>query len=137
VTQHFRVVNANGASGTAKAESNNPPPRGPLADGYGTRNTRHSRPDGSVPAGCTASVALIHIDTSEKTNHKEGDVACVINGTPTTTLRTFSNLNHRPVHRQGSRCVSGVAGQIVTIKFTGTEDSSLQSVRHRTTRSSP
>ena len=83
----------------------------------------------SVPAGCTASVSFfIHIDTSETTTTTQFDklTVALINGTTTTTLRTFSNLNHATGYTQVTLPLSGVAGSSVTIKFTGTEDSSLQ-----------
>jgi hypothetical protein len=43
-----------------------------------------------------------------------------------TTVGTFSNLNHASGYTQRSFNVSAFAGQTVTLKFTGTEDSSLQ-----------
>ena len=43
-----------------------------------------------------------------------------------TTLATYSNLNKGSGYVQRSFNVSGFAGQTVTLKFTGTEDSSLQ-----------
>jgi hypothetical protein len=42
------------------------------------------------------------------------------------TLATFSNLNHATGYQQHSYSLSGYAGQAVTLKFTGAEDSSLQ-----------
>jgi hypothetical protein len=44
----------------------------------------------------------------------------------TTTISTFSNLNKATGYTQRSFNVSSFAGQTVTLKFTGTEDSSLQ-----------
>ena len=43
-----------------------------------------------------------------------------------TTLATYSNLNKAAGYVQRSFNVSGFAGQTVTLKFTGTEDGSLQ-----------
>jgi bacillopeptidase F (M6 metalloprotease family) len=43
-----------------------------------------------------------------------------------TTLVTLSNLNKAAGYTQRSFDVSAFAGQTVTVKFTGTEDSSLQ-----------
>jgi hypothetical protein len=45
-------------------------------------------------------------------------------GTVLTTLATFSNLNAASGYTQHSYSVSGYAGQTVTVKFTGSEDSS-------------
>lgn len=43
-----------------------------------------------------------------------------------TVLTTFSNLNRAAGYQQHSYPLNGFAGQTVTLKFTGTEDSSLQ-----------
>ena len=43
-----------------------------------------------------------------------------------TTLATYSNLNKASGYSLKSFNVSSFAGQTVTISFTGTEDSSLQ-----------
>jgi hypothetical protein len=43
-----------------------------------------------------------------------------------TTLATYSNLNEAAGYTQRSFNLSSFAGQTVTISFTGTEDSSLQ-----------
>src|SRR4029078_2245818 len=43
-----------------------------------------------------------------------------------TTLATYSNLNKASGYSQKSFNVSSFAGQTVTISYTGTEDSSLQ-----------
>ena len=43
-----------------------------------------------------------------------------------TTIATFSNLNHANGYQQHSYSLGSFAGQTVTLKFTGTEDSSLQ-----------
>jgi len=69
----------------------------------------------------------LHIDTSETTTTTQFDkltVAKVV-GTTSTTLATYSNLNHNTGYTQFSIPLTGVTGA-VTIKFTGTEDSSLQ-----------
>ena len=42
-----------------------------------------------------------------------------------TTLATYSNLNYNSGYVQKSFSLAAFAGQTVTIKFTGTEDSSL------------
>ena len=43
-----------------------------------------------------------------------------------TTLATYSNLNKAAGYAQRSFNVAAFAGQTVTLKFTGTEDASLQ-----------
>ena len=47
-------------------------------------------------------------------------------GTVLSTLGTFSNLNHITGYAQHSFSLSSFTGQTITLKFTGTEDSSLQ-----------
>jgi hypothetical protein len=47
-------------------------------------------------------------------------------GTVLATLATFSNLNHATGYTQHSYSLSAYAGQTITLKFTGTEDASLQ-----------
>jgi hypothetical protein len=42
------------------------------------------------------------------------------------TLATFSNLNHASGYQQHAYNLSAYAGQTITLKFTGTEDVSLQ-----------
>lgn len=41
-------------------------------------------------------------------------------------LATYSNLSHNSGYAQKSLNLASFAGQTVTVKFTGTEDSSLQ-----------
>jgi hypothetical protein len=79
----------------------------------------------TIPAGCTATFSFfLHIDTAETTTTTQFDKLTVTaNGT---TLATFSNLNHATGYQQHSYSLNGFAGQTVTLKFTGTEDSSLQ-----------
>jgi len=43
-----------------------------------------------------------------------------------TTIATFSNLNHATGYQQHSFSLGSFAGQTVALKFTGTEDVSLQ-----------
>ena len=80
----------------------------------------------TIPAGCTNSTLSfwLHIDTSERTSTTAYDRLTVQVGS--TTLATFSNLNAASGYQQRSFNVGAFAGQTVTIKFTGTEDSSLQ-----------
>jgi hypothetical protein len=42
------------------------------------------------------------------------------------TLATYSNLDHNSGYAQRSFNVAAYAGQTITLKFTGTEDSTLQ-----------
>ena len=80
----------------------------------------------TIPAGCTATTFSfwLHIDTAETTTTTQFDkLTITANGT---TLATFSNLNHATGYLQHSFSLGSFAGQAVTVKFTGTGDSSLQ-----------
>jgi hypothetical protein len=80
----------------------------------------------TIPAGCTNTTFSfwLHIDTAETTTTTQFDkLTITANGT---TIATFSNLNHNTGYTQHSYSLGGFAGQAVTLKFTGTEDSSLQ-----------
>jgi aminopeptidase S len=66
----------------------------------------------------------LHIDTRETTRATQYDKLTVQVGS--STVATFSNLNAAAGYAQKSYDVSASAGQPVTVKFTGTEDSSLQ-----------
>jgi len=95
-------------------------------DGYGTTHTDTLSQSVTIPAGCTTYTLSfwLHIDTSETTTVTQFDKLTVTLGA--TTLATYSNLNHATGYSQKSFNVSGFAGQTVTLKFTGTEDISLQ-----------
>ena len=76
-------------------------------------------------AGCGATLSFyLHIDSAETTTSTAYDKLTVKIGT--TTLATYSNLNKAAGYTLRSFNVSAFAGQTVTISFTGTEDSSLQ-----------
>jgi serine protease len=94
-------------------------------DGYGTTHTDTLSQSVTIPAGCSATLSFwLHIDTAETTTTTAFDKLTVTVGS--TTVATFSNLNHNTGYTQHSVNVSSFAGQTVTLKFTGTEDSSLQ-----------
>ena len=94
-------------------------------DGYGTTHTDTLSQSVSIPAGCGATLSFyLHIDSAETTTSTAYDKLTVKIGT--TTLATYSNLNKASGYTLRSFNVSSFAGQTVTIGFTGTEDSSLQ-----------
>ena len=94
-------------------------------DGYGSTHTDTLSQSVSIPAGCGATLAFyLHIDSAETTTSTAYDKLTVKIGT--TTLATYSNLNKAAGYTLRSFNVSAFAGQTVTIGFTGTEDSSLQ-----------
>ncbi|MGC4879923.1 M28 family peptidase [Micromonospora sp. DT43] len=95
-------------------------------DGYGSTHTDTLSQSVTIPAGC-ASYTLsfwLHIDTAETTTSTAYDKLVVQVGS--TTMATYSNLNAATGYAQRTVNVAGFAGQTVTVKFTGTEDSSLQ-----------
>jgi Zn-dependent metalloprotease len=95
-------------------------------DGYGTTHTDTLQQTITLPAGCTAYqfTFFLHIDSAETTTTTQFDKLTV--QANTTTLGTFSNLNKATGYTQRTFDLKAFAGQTVTIKFTGTEDTSLQ-----------
>jgi hypothetical protein len=115
------VINPNGAGETSHSGT-----WYAWLDGYGTTHTDTLSQAVTIPSGCSATTFSfwLHIDTAETTTTTAFDKLTVTaNGT---TLATFSNLNHASGYQQHTFSVGGFAGQSVTLKFTGTEDSSLQ-----------
>jgi zinc metalloprotease ZmpA len=94
-------------------------------DGYGSTHTEAVSQSVSIPSGCHATLSLyLHIDSAETTTSTAYDKLTISAGS--TTVATFSNLNKGTGFTQRSYDISALAGQTVTIKFSGTEDSSLQ-----------
>jgi subtilase family serine protease len=115
------VINPNGAGETSHSGS-----WYAWLDGYGTTHTDTLSQTVTIPAGCTATTFSfwLHIDTAETTTTTAFDKLTVTaNGT---TIATFSNLNHITGYLQHTYSLGSFAGSAVTVKFTGTEDSSLQ-----------
>ncbi|MET7883142.1 hydrolase [Streptomyces avermitilis] len=101
-------------------------------DGYGSARTDTLSQSVTIPSGCTTATLgfYLHVDTAETTTSTAYDTlkAQVLNssGTVLSTLATFSNLNAASGFTQRSFSLASYAGQSVTIKFTGTEGSTLQ-----------
>ncbi len=95
-------------------------------DGYGATHTDTLSQSVAVPAGCTTYTFSfwLRITTAETTTTVAYDKLTVQAGT--TTLATYSNLNKNSTYTQKVFNLGAFAGQTVTLKFTGTEDSSLQ-----------
>jgi len=95
-------------------------------DGYGTTHTDTLSQSVTLPAGCSSYTLSfwLHIDTTETTTTTQFDTLTVKVGS--TTLATYSNLNRATGYSQKTFNVSAFAGQTVTLLFTGSEDSSLQ-----------
>ena len=94
-------------------------------DGYGSSHTDTLSQSVTIPSGCHASLSFwLHVDTAETTTTTAYDTLTVKAGS--TTLATYSNLNAGSGYAQKTFDVSSLAGQTITISFTGVEDSSLQ-----------
>ncbi|WP_405768463.1 M4 family metallopeptidase [Actinacidiphila glaucinigra] len=94
-------------------------------DGYGSTHTDTLSQSVTIPAGCKATFTFwLHIDSAETTTSTQYDKLTVTAGS--TTLATYSNLNKASGYAQKSFSLNAFAGSTVTLKFTGTEDSSLQ-----------
>ncbi|ATY13378.1 hypothetical protein CU254_25285 [Amycolatopsis sp. AA4] len=94
-------------------------------DGYGSAHTDTVSQSVTIPSGCHATLSYyLHVDTAETTTTTAYDKLTVKAGS--TTLATYSNLNQANGYQLHTVDMSAFAGQTVTITFTGTEDSSLQ-----------
>lgn len=93
-------------------------------DGYGSSHTDTLSQSVTIPSGCSATLSFwLHVDSAETTTTTAYDKLTVKAGS--TTLATYSNLNKGSGYTQKTLNVSALAGQTVTISFTGVEDGSL------------
>jgi hypothetical protein len=121
------VINPNGAGETAHSGS-----WYAWLDGYGTTHTDTLAQTVTIPSNCkNATFSFwLHIDTAETTRTVAYDTCKVqvlnSSGTVLATLATFSNLNAISGYAQHSYNLGSYIGQKITLKFTGTEDASLQ-----------
>ncbi|WP_208611509.1 M4 family metallopeptidase [Streptomyces bungoensis] len=93
-------------------------------DGYGSSHTDSVSQSVTIPSGCKATLTFyLHIDTAES-GSTAYDKLTVTAGSK--TLATYSNANAASGYSQKSFDLSSLAGQTVTLKFNGVEDSSLQ-----------
>jgi subtilase family serine protease len=101
-------------------------------DGYGSSHTDTLSQQVSIPSGKTSATLqyYLHIDTAETTSSTAYDHLYVrvynTSGTLLGTLATFSNLNKASGYVVHTANMSSYIGKTVVLKFTGTEDSSLQ-----------
>ncbi|MFE5139702.1 hydrolase [Streptomyces fagopyri] len=100
-------------------------------DGYGSAHTDTLAQTVTVASGCSATLNFyLHVDTAETTTSTAYDTlkVQVLNsaGAVLSTLATYSNLNAASGYTPRSFNLSAYAGQTVTVKFTGTEGSTLQ-----------
>ncbi len=121
------VINENGDGETAHSGS-----WYAWLDGYGTTHTDTLAQTVTIPSNCVSATFSfwLHIDTAETTRTTAYDTLKVqvlnSSGTVLSTLATFSNLNAISGYAQHSYSLNSYIGQKITLKFTGTEDSSLQ-----------
>ena len=101
-------------------------------NGYGSAHTDTVSQGVAIPSGKTSATLAfyLHVDTAETTTSTAYDTLKVqvlnSSGTVLATLATYSNLNAASGYVLKSLNLTPYIGQTVTIKFTGTEDSSLQ-----------
>ena len=97
--------------------------------GNGASTTETINQSVTIPAGTTAATLAywIRTDTAETgTTIYDRMRVQVVDGTTVTTLRTFSNVGTNATYTQYSHSLAAYAGKTVTIRFTMTEDASLQ-----------
>ncbi|MEW2224025.1 putative Ig domain-containing protein [Streptomyces sp. NPDC007044] len=94
-------------------------------NGYGTTHTDTLAQSVTIPASCTSATFTfyLYVSSQETSTTTAYDKLTVAAGS--TTLASYSNLNKGTGYVQRSVNLSSYAGQTVTLKFTGTEDSSL------------
>ena len=96
-----------------------------MVDGYGSTHTDTLSQAFTVPAGSPSLRFYNSISTNEvgSTAYDKLTVQ-VVSGSTTTTLATYSNVNATSGYVLRTLSLSAFAGKSVTLKFTGTEDSS-------------
>ena len=101
-------------------------------NGYGTTHTDTAVQTVTIPSTANSATLtfFLHIDSAETTTTTAFDTLSVqvLNSANTVlqTLGTFSNLNKAAGYTQRSFNVIAFKGQTIKIRFTGTEDTSLQ-----------
>ncbi len=101
-------------------------------DGYGSAHTDTLSQSFSIPSGRTSATLAfyLHVDSAETTTATAFDTlrVQVLNsaGTVLATLATYSNLNKATGYTLRTASLAAYIGQTITLRFTGTEDSSLQ-----------
>ena len=98
-------------------------------DGYGSAHTDTASQSITIPAGKTSAslTFYLHIDTKETgtTAYDKLTVSVTPSGGSAATLATYSNVNAATGYVLKTISLNAYIGKTVTLKFTGTEDSSL------------
>jgi hypothetical protein len=92
-------------------------------DGYGRTHTDTLSQVVSIPVGCHATLSYYLYISSSDTSTTAHDNLTVTAGS--STVQSFSNVNRGSGYVLRSVDVSAFAGQTVTLKWTGVENSSL------------
>ena len=99
-------------------------------NGYGTSHTDTLSQSVTIPSTATSATLSfwLRIDSAETTTSTAYDTlrVQVVDGGTTSTLATYSNLNENTTYTQKSFSLTAYKGKTVTVRFTGTEDSSAQ-----------
>jgi aminopeptidase S len=114
------VIGANTGEGSPRTGTRNA-----WLNGYGSARTETLSQSVTLPSGCSSYTLSFYlkISTAETTTTSQYDKLTVQAGP--TTLQVFSNLN-AGAYTLRSYSLAAFAGQTVTLKFTGVEDSSLK-----------
>ena len=122
-----------GTSGVITNSSSKPARTGSYKawlQGNGNTSTENTGQSVAIPAAATAATLSfwIRIDTAETTSSTVYDTlkVQVVDGSTTTTLATYSNLNKNTTYTEKTFNLLAYKGKTVTVKFLGAEDSSLQ-----------
>lgn len=97
--------------------------------GNGTTSTETINQSVTIPSTATAATLSywIRTDTAESGSTAYDNMRVqVVDGATVTTLRTFTNVGTNATYTQYSHALTAYKGKTVTIRFTMTEDSSLQ-----------
>jgi putative Ig domain-containing protein/peptidase M1-like protein len=94
-------------------------------NGYGSTHTDTLSQSVTLPAGCTSASLTywLHVGTKETTTTTKYDT--LVSQIGSTTVASYSNLDQAAGYQQRTIDVTAYLGQTITLKFTGTEDSSL------------
>lgn len=100
-------------------------------DGYGSTHTDTASQSVTIPGGKTSATLsyYLHIDTAETGSTAYDKLTVQVlnsSGTVLSTLATFSNVNAASGYTVHTANLAPYIGKTVTIRFTGTEDASLQ-----------
>lgn len=96
--------------------------------GYGTTRTDTLTQQVSVPSAASATLSFkLYVSSAETTTSRAYDTlqVQVVSGSSTTTLATYSNLDEGTGYVTRTLDASAFTGKSVTVRFVGTEDSSL------------